>query len=183
RFANYGPIAAIDRRQTFAANYIYDLPAIFKRGPAHTVLDGWQISGLTRFQSGAPYGVGFSIPSIGNPQLTGSFTEGARIQAVGSPTAGASGSPYNRINPAAFAPPQPGNIGLGAGVNYLTGPGLNNTDLSLQKTIQITEHKSLQLRADAFNAFNHTQFSGYNTTVNFSGLNNPTVTNLFLKAD
>jgi len=67
------------------------------------------------------------------------------------------------------------------GVNYLTGPGINNTDLSVQKTFQITEHKSLQLRGDAFNVFNHTQFSGYNTTVNFSGLTNPTVTNLFLK--
>jgi hypothetical protein len=53
---------------------------------------------------------------------------------------------------------QPGNVGLGAGVNYLTGPGINNTDLWLQKTFQMTEHKSLQLRADAFNTFNHTQF-------------------------
>ena len=75
-----------------------------------------------------------------------------------------------------------GNIGLGAGVNYLTGPGIN-TDLWLQKTFQMTEHKSLQLRADAFNTFNHTQFSGYNTNSNFSRLSNPTVTNLFLKAD
>jgi pullulanase/glycogen debranching enzyme len=41
----------------------------------------------------------------------------------------------------------------------------------------------LELRADAFNVFNHTQFSGYNATVNFSGLVNPTVTNLFLKPD
>jgi hypothetical protein len=182
RFANYGPIAAIDRRQTFAANYIYDLPAIFgKHKIAHSLLDGWQISGLTRFQSGAPYSVGFSVPNIGNQQLTGSYTEGARIQIVGDPLANTSGDPYNRINAAAFAPPQPGNIGLGAGVNYLTGPGINNTDLSVQKTFQITERKSLQLRGDAFNVFNHTQFSGYNTTVNFSGLTNPTVTNLFLK--
>jgi hypothetical protein len=44
----------------------------------------------------------------------------------------------------------------------------------------VTEHKSLELRSDAFNAFNHTQFSGYNTTVNFSGFVNTTVTNLFL---
>ena len=41
----------------------------------------------------------------------------------------------------------------------------------------------MELRADAFNVFNHTQFSGYNATVNFSGLVNPTVTNLFLKPD
>jgi hypothetical protein len=184
RFANYGPVAAIDRRQTFAANYIYDVPSFFKnRKMAHAMLDGWQISGLTRFQTGAPYSVGFSIPNIGNQQLTGSYTEGARIQLVGDPVSGTSGSPYNRINASAYAPPQPGNIGLGAGVNYLTGPGINNTDLSLQKTFQVTDRRSLELRADAFNVFNHTQFSGYNTTVNFSGLVNPTVTNLFLKPD
>ncbi|HEV3198968.1 MAG TPA: hypothetical protein VGZ73_13720, partial [Bryobacteraceae bacterium] len=184
RFANYGPIAAIDRRQTFAANYIYDVPAMFKnRALAHKLLDGWQISGLTRFQTGAPYGVGFSIPNIGNQQITGSYTEGARIQIVGDPLAGTSSSPFNRLNAAAFAPPPVGNIGLGAGTNYLTGPGINNTDLSLQKTFYFTERKFIELRADAFNAFNHTQFSGYNATVNFSGLVNPTVTNLYLKPD
>jgi len=52
-----------------------------------------------------------------------------------------------------------------------------------QQWFQIAEHKSFELRGDAFNVFNHTQFSGYNTTVNFSGLTNPTVTNLFLKPD
>lgn len=183
RFANYGPIAAIDRRQTFAANYIYDLPSVFKHGVAHSLFDGWQISGLTRFQTGAPFGVGFSIPNIANQNLTGSYTEGARIQLVGNPLTGTSDSPYSRLNAAAYAPPQPGTIGLGAGVNYLTAPGINNTDLSLQKTFKFTERKWLELRADTFNVFNHTQFGGINSTVNFSGLVNPTVTNLFLKAD
>ena len=60
RFANYG---------TIAANYIYDLSAMFGRHEiVHSLMDGWRIPGLTRFQSGAP----FSVPNIGNQQLEGS---------------------------------------------------------------------------------------------------------------
>ena len=185
KFANYGPLS-FDRRHTFAASYIYEVPPLFKKhGIAHTFVDGWQISGLTRFQSGAPFSVGFGAPSgYGNPQLTGSYTEPARIRLIGDPKAGTSDSPYNRLNAAAYAPPLPGDRGLGAPVNYLTGPGVNNTDLSLQKSFFFTERMHLELRADAFNVFNHTQFSGYNTTINFSGTpTNYTVSNLYLKPD
>lgn len=60
RFANYG---------TIAANYIYDLSAMFGRHEiVHSLMDGWRIPGLTRFQSGAP----FSVSTIGNQQLEGS---------------------------------------------------------------------------------------------------------------
>src|SRR5260370_37193776 len=69
RFANYGTIAAIGRRHTIAANYIYDLSAMFgQHEVVHSLMDGWAVSGLTRFQSGAP----FSVPNIGNQQLEGS---------------------------------------------------------------------------------------------------------------
>lgn len=47
--------------------------------------------------------------------------------------------------------------------------GVNNWDMSLQKTIPFKERVSLQIRLDAFNVFNHTQFSGINSTLNFSG--------------
>jgi hypothetical protein len=65
----------------------------------------------------------------------------------------------------------------------MTGPGINNFDVSLQKQFSIKERMKIQFRADAFNAFNHTQFSGYNSTVNYASLTNPTPTNLYLKAD
>ena len=82
-----------------------------------------------------------------------------------------------------MAPPVLGSIGLESGVNYLTGPGVNVWDLSLQKAFNITERVHLQLRGDAFNAFNHTQFSGINSTVNYASYTNLTPTNLYLKAD
>src|SRR5262249_4609813 len=62
--------------------------------------------------------------------------------------------------------------------NNLRGPGINNWDMSLQKNVAITERAQLRLRIEAFNVFNHTQFSGYNSNLNFSGLTNPTPTNL-----
>ena len=69
RFANYRKIAAIGRRRTIAANYICDPPAMLgKHEIVHSLMDGWAVSGLTRFQSGAP----FSVPNIGNQQLEGS---------------------------------------------------------------------------------------------------------------
>lgn len=181
RFANYGPLS-FDRRQTLVFNYVYDLPKMTNANAlARQVVNGWQVSGVTTFQSGSPLGVGFSVPGYNNQLLTGSYTEGARIQVVGSgsPNTG-SDSPFYRINGAIFGPPQVGNRGLGAGVNYLTNPGIGNWDISLQKMFYVKEKLSFQFRADAFNALNHTQFSGLNNTINFSGLTNPIITNAAL---
>jgi hypothetical protein len=43
---------------------------------------------------------------------------------------------------------------------FFSGPGINNYDLTLQKNLRLTESKSLIMRLDAFNAFNHAQFYG-----------------------
>jgi hypothetical protein len=177
RFANYGPLS-FDRLHTVNIFYTYDLPGIFRAGWAHTLVDGWQISGATLFQSGTPYQVGLSISGIGNTNLTGSYTEPARVHLVGNPLSGISGDAYHRLNPSAFAPPNVPSIGIDSPTNYLRGPGINNTNLSVQKTFQIRESTRLQLRADAFNVFNHTQFSGINSTANFAQLTNPTIQNL-----
>lgn len=183
RFANYGPLN-FDRRHTLAINYIYPFPSLFKSHAfAHTLLDGWQISGLTRLQTGAPYEVSFSIPNYNNQNLTGSYTEPARIQVAGNPLQGYSQSgPYSWLNPNSFAPPAVGGIGLGEGRYPFYGPGINDTDLSLQKTFAVKERYQVELRIDAFNVFNHPQFggvggngvsnrSGIFSTINFAGIN------------
>ncbi len=183
RYANYGPLT-FDRHHTVNIFYTYDLPSIVKsKGLLHRLVDGWQVSGATLFQSGAPYDVGFNIPGIGNQNLTGSYTEGTRIGLVGNPRNGTSDSPYNRLNPAAFTLPRVGSRGLETPVRYLRGPGINNTNFSLQKSFSFAENARLELRADAFNVFNHTQFSGINSTLNFTSLTNATPTNLYLRPD
>jgi hypothetical protein len=63
-------------------------------------------------------------------------------------------------------------------------PPTNNLDLSLSKVFPIGEdRKGLELRADAFNAFNHTQYSGVNRTINFKSYDDLTIQNLPFKAD
>jgi hypothetical protein len=101
---------------------------------------------------------------------------------IGQPNTGSS-DPYNRINPAAFTIPPVGTRGLDAPRNYLINPGINRSDISVQKEFAVKERAKLQLRADAFNAFNHTQFSGINSTLNFASLTNLTPTNLYLNAN
>lgn len=72
------------------------------------------------------------------------------------------------FNSAAFGPPRCTNTGIAcignAGAVVARGPGINNWDLSLFKNIKFTERLSLQFRAEAYNAFNHTQFDNVDTT-------------------
>ncbi len=119
------------------------------------------------FRTGSPYNIGYSMTGVSQQNLTGSSTEGARVYLLSNPNTGNS-SPYNRLNASAIAPPQVGSIGLESGYNRMTGPGTNNFDISIQKSFSIKERLHFQFRVDGFNAFNHTQFSGYNSTVNYS---------------
>jgi len=129
------------------------------------------------FRTGSPYNIGYSITGVSQQNITGSSTEGARVYWLGNPMTGDS-NPYNRMNGLMIAPPQVGSIGLESGYNRFTGPGTNNFDISVQKEFSIRERVHFQFRVDAFNAFNHTQFTGYNSTVNYASLTNWTPTNL-----
>jgi len=177
RAANYGP-TTFDRRHNLAINYVYTLPGILKSQRAiHAATSEWQLSGSTRFVTGDPITPGFSINGASNPLLTGSFTEGARIVLNGNPQTTRS-DPYRVLNPAAFAAPKPGSLGLESGVRYVTNPGIRNFDMSLQRSVSVAERVHMQFRVDAFNVFNHAQFSAVNSTLNFASLSNPTPTNL-----
>jgi len=170
REAYYGP-SGNDRRQMFVFNYVYNLPTLTGKNVVEkAVLGGWQISGVTSFISGSPYGPSFSVSSGGgNQNITGSYTEGSRLRLLGNPMTG-SLNPYNRLNASDFALPLVGSIGLESGVNYLTGPGINNWDLSIQKEFSIKERVHFQFRCDAFNVWNHTQFNGINSSLTASTL-------------
>jgi hypothetical protein len=168
RLANYGP-TSFDRRQVLAINYVYTTPKA-PRGNSFTrlITDGWQLSGVTQAVTGSPFTPGFSIQGAGNQNITGSNTEGARIGVVAgcNPYTGSS-DPFNRLNPACFFAPSPGSIGLESGINFLYGPHVVNFDMALQKQFSIKERLHIEFRVDAFNVFNHTDFSGYNGTLNF----------------
>jgi len=77
-----------------------------------------------------------------------------------------------------FSPPQPGSTGLESSRNYMNRAPTNNLDLSVTKRFRFGGNRALEARIDAFNALNHTQFSGVNSTLNVTSLTNFTPTNL-----
>ena len=185
RLADYGP-ANFDRRHVFAANYVYNLPRLEGGNRIlRAVTNGWQLSGVTQITSGAPFTPTISLSGVNSTNITGNvvanaMSEGARVGVVPgcNPYTGSS-NPFNRLNTACFTAPQPGSLGLESGVNWLYAPGLIDFDMSLQKEFAIKERAHLQFRVDAFNVFNHPNFTVLNTTLNFSGAypNNTTVAN------
>jgi hypothetical protein len=88
-----------------------------------------------------------------------------------------SSDPFNRLNAACFFAPQLGSLGLETGINWLYQPGLIDFDMSLQKVFAVKERVRLQFRVDAFNVFNHPNFTGLNATLNFTGYPNPVLAN------
>jgi hypothetical protein len=176
--ANYSR-ASFDRRHVFNLNWVYELP---KPGVSNAVLKmalhDWQLSGGYRYESGAPYTVGWSVSGVGNRNITGSDTEGSRVIITGDIPKGNTSDPYRNLPIDIWRPPQQGSIGLESSRNYLTLPPLNNLDLSLQKSFALVARTRLRLRVDAFNALNHTQFSGIASTIQFQSLTDLTPVNL-----
>jgi hypothetical protein len=179
---NYGR-AGFDRTHIFRFYYSYALPQV--RGAALTrgVLNGWQISGITTFQSGAPMGISPSYVSASNGgptsgDVTGS-TDGARVLMVGNPVLPRDQRSIDEafnVNSVTAVPwqacevPNPSSICWGnAPKDVFRGPGINNWDASLFKNFRILRENHLQgqFRVEAYNVFNHTNFSGVNTTAQF----------------
>ncbi len=194
REVDYG-LANYDRTHVFAANYLYSLPGDHVGNRLlKVVTGGWQISGLTRFQSGAPLSLSVSLKT--GCSLTGVPCAATTTNNFGTDILGGgggndtwravmSGNPNlsgdqrnvdNWFNGAVFSPPalaqQVTNM---AGVlrvlalgntpkTFGRGPGIANTDLALFKNFKIYERVSTQLRFEAYNVFNHTQFSTVGTT-------------------
>jgi hypothetical protein len=171
--------ATYDRPHNFVVNFIYQTPK-FASGVLGAIANDWMISGVYRWTSGRPYAVNFSIPGITNTNLTGNDgNPGARVALTCDPGTGWSGDPYQQIaNTSCFAPPQPGSDGAESARFFVRNPPINNLDLSVSKRFEVGNRVGLEVRLDAFNALNHTQFTGVNNTVNFASLTNPTITNL-----
>ena len=71
------------------------------------------------------------------------------------------------FNTSLFSNEQLGQFG-NSSRRFFHGPGLNNWNMALLKTTQITESKELQLRFEAFNLFNHAQFMNPTGEINSS---------------
>jgi hypothetical protein len=168
RLWNYGPLS-YDRRQSFVLSYVYELPRFgtwMGVRPAEWAFDHWELSGVTTFQTGSPFTPGFSTqPSV---DISGS-SDGARIVVTGNPNLSSGQRTFSReFNTSVFALPAVGTMG-DAGQNIMYGPGINNWDLSVTKRFAVlSEKRTVSFRGEFYNAFNHTQFSGWNTSAVFN---------------
>jgi hypothetical protein len=168
RSYNYGPLG-YDRSKVFSLNYAYNLPdpakALANRYVS-AVTKNWTISGITSFISGAPLTPTFTTTTT---QDTTGSSDSARITVLGSPQLDKSEKTfYRNFQTDAFALTPVGSFG-NAGVGIVRGPGLNNWDMALDKQVPVGlgEKRALRIRLEAYNAFNHTQFTTLNTTARF----------------
>jgi hypothetical protein len=153
-------LSSFDRTQVFVANAVWEIP--FGRGArgsgveaiSRRVLRGWQLSGIVTSETGTPFSVLMNCADI---NAEGNNCRPNRSAGGGLPSGGQSTGKW--FNTAAFAIPSTPGYG-NAGRNILRGPGRTNLDFSLSKSIQLgaAERRRLQLRAEFFNALNHTSF-------------------------
>lgn len=150
-----------DLRHRLTASYLYSLPFGKGRtfmnhgGIADLVIGGWQTNGILTIQSGLPF----------TPVLQTSTTNGTASRPDSSGAVGNDPHTLQRwFDPSVFTTPAPytyGNLGR----NTLFGPGRWNWDMSLFKNFVIRDQMRFELRAEAFNVFNHPQFGQPNATI------------------
>lgn len=153
---DYGPLPS-DIPHRFVTSFIYQLPQFKNASRALSyLLGGWGSEGIVTWQSGTPFtvrcgcdnsrtGVGQDTPDqVGDPTLTGDRSTAEKLS--------------QWFNTAAFVPNAIGTVGT-TGINSLRGPGFFDIDLSLTKTLPITESQKIVFRSEFFNILNHPNFA------------------------
>jgi len=170
-------LSSFDQRHKFTGTWIYELPfgngkKYLQSGPGAHILGGWLWSGDWTFATGTPL----------TPRIIGAFSE------VNSGTSGTlrpdlvpgqsisvpNPSIHEWFNTAAFCDQDLPTSGCysttptygDAGRNIIPGPGQILFDMSISKTIQFREQRTLEFRATANNVFNHVNFANVDTNLN-----------------
>ncbi len=135
------------------------------------IVNDWSVSGVWSGQTGTGYSVGYAYQSGGgNLALTGSPNYAARV--IVRPDVdlggGCNSDPLRQFNTAAFQGPLPNSDGLESGNGYLRGCFLQTTDLSVARTIRLGGARTLQIRVDLFNAFNHATITERQTSMSLT---------------
>jgi hypothetical protein len=157
-------VAGWDRTHVLVFNYVYDLPGATKHfgGPKWLsyLTDNYQLSGITTFETGAPLDASIWIPA--------NFYTGSDMWGSLAPIFFSGSGDLNRrvgtskFNPAALVNTVPVGGKFVGRSTTLRGGGVHNWDMALFKNIPFGEQRSLQLRLEAFNVFNHPNFQGVN---------------------
>ena len=175
-----------DVQHVFKANAVYELPfgpgkRFFDQGGfVGQLMGGWQLSGIAQFRTGRPisFGTGDGTANSSRGTLNRAARSGnntpnttltlpqlqERTGLFFDPTTGLPlvihpdliGSD-GRANPAFFTNPTAGTVGS-LSLTPVDGPGYWNVDMALIKRVRFKERLGVELRLEAFNVFNHTNF-------------------------
>ncbi len=181
-------LADFDTPQRLVISGSWELPFAHgvENGILKTILGGWQFNAIASYQKGNPFGL-FSNnnssqqnqnPDLSRPNVIGpvqyenprngqQFFSANAANCISSAAADTNGNVTGTFwfNPTSYDCVNVPLFSFGdAPRNFLRGPGINNYDLSIVKKTKVTESKSVEFRAEFFNAFNHAQFLNPDTS-------------------
>lgn len=169
--------AALDRRHIFSLNYVYELPFFDKqKGVVGKLLGGWQASGIFTYNTGLPFTAFTSNYDPAGIGFLGTSASSGRPQTLCNPNEGGQQNQQQWFNTACFAQnpaivsatgtfvPVP-NVPGSASRGEIFGPRTFRIDFTMSKNFKFAERFRLQLRAEAFNILNMTNFRALSTNV------------------
>jgi hypothetical protein len=177
---NYtGQLSGSSRSNVVAINYTYNLPKFarwthFNNLVTRGALNGWQLAHMLNFIGGLPYSPGFSIIQANtgssvsiSPVLLGTPDLTPRLNILGDPNALTKDFSH-RFDPSKLAVPPiyPAADGTGSR-NFLTAPGTFTNNISLIKVFSIRDREKIELRLNAYNAFNQVRRTSLNTSIQY----------------
>jgi len=164
-------VLPFDRTHVFNLSYNYMFPDLargsFDHAVLRAVLNGWQMSGITTFQSGIPIRLRFSgdIASTGqaigwygsdafNPTNSAGSTGAITPIYLSNPSTSGGAVGSNLFDLSKLQIPTFPNSGPSQPPFYLRTPSRSNFDVSFFKNFKFSESKNLQFRTGLFNVFN-----------------------------
>jgi hypothetical protein len=156
-------ISAWDLKHGFVGSYTVALPVDSLSHKENRLTEGWSLSGTARFSTGFPV----TFYDNSDNSLLGTLGNGANNYLLDTPQYLPGPLQINKngrdgraaFNTALFPEEILGELGSARRRNFY-GPGIENFDTTLNKSVRLTEEKSLEFRLEAFNTFNHAQFYG-----------------------
>lgn len=154
-------LSAFDMTHNLVASYRYQLPLTRLAPHAPRLVQGWQVSGITRFGTGLPV----TLINNNDTSLLGTAPNGINNNGIDEPayTPGNLSVQHRPglpgFNTSLFSLPALGTLG-NARRRFFYGPGIDNTDVAISKVTPLRDAIRLEIRAEAFNLFNHSQFFG-----------------------
>jgi len=161
-------LSSFDQRHSLSISYVLTSPVgdsaalIPAQGWSGRLLRDWTLSGGFTLRSGTPL----------TAMVLGNRADAGGTGLVGSGRADATGLPVEDggrfFNPAAFTLPPSGRFG-NAGRNTIPGPSAFVANMSFGRTFRFKENRrSVDVRIESNNVFNHVNFTRVGTTVNAS---------------